>query len=394
MTSSGPLAGIRVVALEQAVAGPMCTRHLADLGAEVIKVERPVEGDFARHYDGNVKGLSTNFVWLNRGKRSLTLNMKDAEAVAALKKLASSADVVIQNLGPGAADRLGLGPKQLLKEYPRLVYCSISGYGEDGPYRDRKAYDLLVQGETAMIFTSGSPEEPAKIGVSVSDISAGMYAFSGILAALYEREKTGKGRALYVSLFDTSSEWMGVPLYHHMYSGKPLSRAGLHHNLIVPYGPYRCAGDEMINLAVQNERQWKNLCDALERPDIATDERFDNNKKRTENRTTLEPLLEEVLGQWDRSEVVRRLEASDVPFGEVNDTMGLAEHPQLAERGRWQQVDSEAGPIKLLKLPIIFDEELPDPLPIPSVGQHSEEILAELGYSGEQIAAMQERGAI
>jgi itaconate CoA-transferase len=393
LSSSAPLEGVRVVALEQAVAGPMATRHLADLGAEVIKIERPVEGDFARHYDGSVKGLSTNFVWLNRGKRSLTLNVKDPDALEALKKLAATADVVIQNLGPGAADRLGLGPKQLLAEYPRLIYCSISGYGEDGPYRDRKAYDLLVQGETALIFTSGSKEEPAKIGVSVSDISAGMYAFSGILAALYEREKTGKGRALYVSLFDTSAEWMSVPLYHHMYMGSPLVRAGLHHNLIVPYGPYRCGGGDMINLAVQNERQWKNLCDAIDRPDIAVDERFDNNKKRTENRALLEPLLEEVLSQWDRAEVVRRLEASDVPFGEVNDTMGLAEHPQLAERGRWQEVDSEAGAIKLLKLPIIFDDDLVDPLPIPAVGQHTAEILAELGYSAEQIAEMQERGA-
>lgn len=390
----GPLSGVRVVALEQAVAGPMATRHLADLGAEVIKIERPGEGDFARHYDGSVKGLSTNFVWLNRGKRSLTLNVKDPEALEALAKLVETADVVIQNLGPGAADRLGMGAKQLLERHPRLVYCSISGYGEDGPYRDRKAYDLLIQGEVGLIFTSGSEDEPAKIGVSVSDISAGMYAFSGILSALYAREKTGKGRALYVSLFDTSAEWMSVPLYHQMYTGKPLARAGIHHNLIVPYGPYRCGGDDMINLAVQNERQWKNLCDAIERPDVAVDPRFENNKLRTQNRKQLEPLLEEILGQWDRAEVVRRLEASDVPFGEVNDAGGLAEHAQLAERGRWQEVASEGGNVKLLKLPIIFDEELADPLPIPSVGQHSAEILGELGYSGEQVAAMQERGAV
>jgi itaconate CoA-transferase len=393
LNPSAPLYGVRVIALEQAVAGPMCTRHLADLGADVIKIERPVEGDFARHYDGNVKGLSTNFVWLNRGKRSLTLNVKDDEALEALTKLVDGADVVIQNLGPGAADRLGLGPKQLLEKHPRLVYCSISGYGEDGPYRERKAYDLLVQGETAMIFTSGTTEQPAKIGVSVSDISAGMYAFSGILAALYAREKTGKGGALYVSLFDTSAEWMGVPLYHRMYTGQPLARAGLHHNLIVPYGPYRCGGGEMINLAVQNERQWKNLCEAIDRPDIAVDARFENNKLRTQNRAELEPLLEEVLQQWGRAEVVRRLEASDVPFGEVNDAAGLAEHPQLAERGRWQESDSEAGPIKLLKLPIIFDEDVGEPLPIPAVGQHTMEILGELGYSAEQITAMQERGA-
>ncbi|MPZ23881.1 MAG: CoA transferase [Dehalococcoidia bacterium] len=394
MSATGPLSGVRVVALEQAVAGPMATRHLADLGADVIKIERPGEGDFARHYDGNVKGLSTNFVWLNRGKRSLTLNVKDPDAIAALQKLVGSADVMIQNLGPGAADRLGLGPKELSKTYPKLIYCSISGYGEDGPYRDRKAYDLLIQGETAMIFTSGTAEQPAKIGVSVSDISAGMYAFSAILAALYERERTGRGRALYISLFDTSAEWMSVPLYHHMYTGRPLSRAGLHHNLIVPYGPYRCGGDEMINLAVQNERQWRNLCDAIDRPDIAVDPRFNSNKLRTENRLVLEPLLEEVLTQWDRAEVVRRLEASDVPFGEVNDTIGLAEHPQLEERGRWVDVDSEAGEIKLLKLPIVLDEELPAPSAIPAVGEHTSEVLAELGYSDDEIGAMRERGAV
>lgn len=394
MDGDAPLSGVRVVALEQAVAGPMATRQLADLGAEVIKIERPGEGDFARHYDGSVKGMSTNFVWLNRGKRSLTLNVKDPDAIAALGKLVATADVVLQNLGPGAADRLGMGAKDLMERHPRLVYCSISGYGEDGPYRDRKAYDLLVQGEVGMIFTSGSAEEPAKIGVSVSDISAGMYAFSGILAALYAREKTGKGRALYVSLFDTSAEWMSVPLYHQMYTGKPLARAGVHHNLIVPYGPYACGGGDMINLAVQNERQWKNLCAAIERPDVASDPRFENNKLRTQNRTELEPLLEEILGQWDRAEVVRRLEESDVPFGEVNDAGGLAEHPQLEERGRWQEVGSESGNVKLLKLPIIFDEELPDPLPIPAVGQHTAEILGELGYSEEAVAEMQERGAV
>jgi crotonobetainyl-CoA:carnitine CoA-transferase CaiB-like acyl-CoA transferase len=391
---AGPLAGIRVLALEQAVAGPLCTRHLADLGADVIKIERPGGGDFARHYDTAVKGLSSYFVWLNRGKRSLTLNMKHDDARDILERLVASSDVLVQNLGPGAIDRLGFAPGRLRRDYPPLIITSISGYGSGGPYETRKAFDLLLQGETGVIATTGNGDELAKLGISVGDIGAAVYGTIGTLAALYERRATGAGRVVEPALFDALAEWMGYPAYYTMYGGEPPARAGVRHATVVPYGSYRCA-DGAVLFAVQTEAQWKAFCTTVcNHPEWETDERFTTSARRRINREALETMIEEAFSPLPRDEVVRRCEAADIPFGSVNEVAEFVAHPQLAARDRWREVASPAGPLRAIVPPIDLEGAPPRMGAIPDVGDHTDEVLAELGYTPEAIARLRATGAV
>jgi formyl-CoA transferase len=391
---AGPLAGIRVVALEQAVAGPLCTRHLADLGAEVIKIERPGGGDFARRYDTAVHGLSSYFFWLSRGKRSLTLDMKHTAANEVLERLIASADVLVQNLGPGAIDRLGFAPERLRRDYPSLIVTSISGYGAGGPFEMRKAFDLLLQGETGVIATTGNGEELAKLGISVGDIGAAVYGAMGTLAALYERRATGQGRLVETSLFDALAEWMGYPAYYTLYGGEPPARAGVRHATVVPYGSYRC-GDGAVLLAVQTESQWQAFCETVcEHAEWVGDARFDTSAGRRIHRDALEPMIEEVFATLPRSEVVRRLEAADIPFGSVNDVAEFVAHPQLATRDRWREVESPVGTLRAIIPPIDLEGMAPRMGPIPDVGQQTDEILTELGYGTEEIARLHEQGTV
>jgi itaconate CoA-transferase len=377
-----PLAGIRVVALEQAVAGPLCSRHLADLGADVVKIERPDGGDFARRYDTAVQGLAAHWVWLNRGKRSVALDVKQPDDRAVLDALLARADVFLHNLGPGAVDRLGLGWAALHERWPRLTSCAISGYGMDGPYRDRKAFDLLLQGESAVIAVTGSPEQPAKVGISIGDISAAMYALSSILAALYERQRTGKGRMIDVAMLDCLAEWMAPPIYYQLYDGVQPERAGVRHTTIVPYGPYRTGDGTSVNLAVQNEGQWARLCrDVLNRPEWVDHPRYRSNVLRTQNRAELEPLIEEALQAHTRATAQEALERADVPYGALNDVADLVAHPQLTARGRWYDVASEAGSVRALAHPLNI-VGMPQRMdPVPALGEHTEAIKRELGLA-------------
>ncbi len=390
-----PLAGLRVVALEQAVAAPLCSRHLADMGADVVKVERTDGGDMARRYDSVVKGLSAYFVWLNRGKRSLCLDVKHPQGLAILGQLLERADVFLHNLGPGVIERLGLGYDALHPALPRLIWCGISGYGPDGPYRDRRAYDLLLQAESGVMSQTGTPEEPAKVGISIADIAAGTIAFSAILLALLDRQRSGQGRRIDVSLLDCLAEWMGAPLYHYLYGNTILPRGGMRHNMIVPYGPYRCAGGAMVLLAVQNERQWETLCQAvLRRPELLDDPRFASNERRVAHRAILEPLIEAALADVTVEEAQARLAAADLPYAQLNDVAGLAAHPQLKARDRWRQADSPVGPLAALEPPFNLGGQPARMGPIPSAGQHTEDVLAELGYPPEARAALRASGAI
>jgi itaconate CoA-transferase len=390
----GPLAGLRVLALEQAVAGPLCTRHLADLGADVIKIERPGGGDFARQYDTAVKGLSSYFVWLNRGKRSLTLDMKRPEAREILERLVAASDVLVQNLGPGAIDRLGFAPVRLRRDYPALVITSISGYGSGGPYETRKAFDLLLQGETGVIATTGNGDQLAKVGISVGDIGAAVYGTIGTLAALYERRLMGQGRIVETSLFDALAEWMGYPAYYTLYGGSPPARAGVRHATVVPYGSYRCA-DGAVLFSVQTEAQWRAFCDVVcSHPEWEKDERFTTSTLRRVNREALEGKIEEVFATLPRSEVVRRLEAADVPFASVNEIDEFVAHPQLAARYRWREIDSPVGPLRAIVPPVDLEGMAPHMGAIPEVGEQTDQVLMELGYTPVEIAGLRESGVV
>jgi itaconate CoA-transferase len=380
-----PLAGITVVAVEQAVAAPFATRQLADLGARVIKIERPVVGDFARDYDATVNGMSSHFVWLNRSKESLTLDLKRSEAVDILRRLLARADVFIHNLAPGAMARLGFASADVRRDHPRLIACDVSGYGSTGPYRDKKAYDLLVQSESGVLSITGTEQEPAKVGISVADISAGMYAFSSILAALLRRDKTGEGSSLEVSLFDSLAEWMSYPIYY-AYGGTPPRRSGARHAVIAPYGPYTAGDDKVIYLGLQNEREWARFCaDVLRRPELADDERFSSNPRRVEHRDELDAAIMDAFRRFTAEQVIERLEAAHIANARMNTVPELIDHPQLAARDRWCQVDSPVGSVRMLKPP--FNIAGVDVLmgAIPSVGEHTDAILGELGIEETTI---------
>jgi itaconate CoA-transferase len=390
-----PLEGITVVSLEQAVAAPFATRQLADLGARVIKVERPQVGDFARSYDATVKGLSSHFVWLNRSKESLTLDLKKEGAREVLERLLERADVFVQNLAPGATGRLGFGTEALRERYPRLIVCDVSGYGSSGPYRDKKAYDLLVQCEAGLVSITGTPETPSKVGIAVADIAAGMYAYSGILAALLRCERTGEGAALEVSLFEALGEWMGFPVYYAMYSGKEPPRSGARHASIAPYGPFECGDGERIFFGVQNEREWERFCEAvLGRPEMAGDELFDDNSRRVENREALEEEISAVLGGLSSEEAIERLERAGIANARMRTVREFIEHPQLEARDRWREVGSPAGSLSASLPPIAMSDTEPVMAPIPEVGEHTDQILAELGYDEGAVAALRRQGAV
>jgi itaconate CoA-transferase len=378
--SSLPLEGVRVVAWEQAVAAPLASRHLADLGADVVKVERADGGDFARAYDSAVRGLSAYFVWLNRGKRSVVLDLKDGHHRRAFDTLLDRADVFIHNQGPGAADRMGCAYSVLKQRNPGLIACAISGYGPDGPHRDRKAYDLLLQGEAGVIALTGTQAEAAKIGISVADIASGMYAFSSILAALYQRARTGEGAEIQISMLEALVEWAMPAAYVAEYTGRAPSRAGARHNFVVPYGGYRVGDGSSVNLAVQNEGQWRRLCTVvLRRPELADDPRFRTNELRLRNRDELEPLIESLFSEDTRESVEGRLAEADVPFGVINTVQDVLQHPQLEARGRWFGIDSPVGELRAFHHPMnIVNLERPR-MRVPALGEHTAEVLCELG---------------
>lgn len=372
-----PLDGIVVVSCEQAVAAPFATRQLAELGARVIKVERPGGGDFARAYDETVHGLSSHFVWLNRSKESIAVDLKNDGGVMA--RLIERADVFVQNFAPGAAERLGLGAAELRERHPRLITCSISGYGPDGPYRDAKAYDLLIQSEAGLVSVTGSPDEPAKAGIPAADIGAGMYAFSGILAALYDRERTGVGTHLEISLFDALVEWMGFPLQYTAGSGAPPRRRGTSHAAIAPYGTFAAGDGTEVVIGIQNEREWVAFCaGVLGRPSLATDERFETGARRVANRPALHAEIGAALADLTGEQLTGRLSDARIAYGRRREVAEVLEHPQLAARDRWREVGSPVGPIRTLLPPITLPGREPRLDPIPAVGEHTEAILAWL----------------
>jgi len=376
--SSLPLTGLRVVALEQAVAGPFCSRQLADLGADVIKVERPDGGDFARSYDGALRGLSAYFAWLNRGKRSITLDLKQPRDLTICSRLIHRSDIFIHNLAPGAVERFGFGFEALAKSHPRLIWCGISGYGTDGPYREKKAYDLLVQAESGVMSLTGTPEAPAKVGISIADIASGFYAYSSILAALLNRNRTGRGERIDISMLESLTEWVVPALYVWQGTRNAPARAGMRHNMIVPYGVYVCA-DGAVNLAIQNDREWRRFClNVLESPNLADDARFASNANRLQNRAELENVIERKFRNLTQSELVKMLDRADIPCGAVNDMAAVANHAQLAARKRWTTASSPVGTIPVLIPPHNLGNAASRIGAVPGLGEHTREILAEL----------------
>jgi len=390
-----PLDGITVIALEHAIAAPFCSRQLADLGARVIKVERPGQGDFARGYDERVRGLSSHFVWVNRSKESLTLDLKRAEAAVILAQLLARADVLVQNLAPGAAARLGLDYGTLSARHPRLIVCDISGYGDSGPYRDKKAYDLLIQSEAAFLAVTGTPEEPSKAGCSIADISAGMYAYSGILAALLQRERSGSGCRVEVSLLETLTEWMSYPLYYAFEGAAPPPRTGSAHATIYPYGPFPAGDGKLVMLGLQNEREWQVFCEqVLGQPQLASDTRFASNTRRVAARRELRALIIEAFRALSAAQVVERLERARIANARLNEVSELWAHPQLAARDRWRQVQTPAGPIPALLPPGLPGRVAPRMDAVPALGEHTNSVLGELGYDAPAIGALRAAGVI
>jgi itaconate CoA-transferase len=390
-----PLDGITVVSLEHAIAAPFCTRQLADLGARVIKVERPGVGDFARAYDQRVRGEASHFVWVNRSKESLTLDLKQPAALGVLLDIIASADVLVQNLAPGAAARMGLGYEALHAAHPKLIVCDISGYGEDGPYRDKKAYDLLIQSEAGFLSVTGTPDDPSKAGNSIADIAAGMYAYTNILSALLLRGRTGEGSHIDVAMLESLGEWMGYPMYYAFEGAAPPPRSAAAHATIYPYGPFPAGDGGTVMLGLQNEREWRVFCDVvLLDAALATDARFDSNARRNTNREPLKAQIIATFSTLTTAEVLARLDAAHIANARMNDMAGLWAHPQLQARGRWQTVGSPAGDIPALLPPgrnSSFDYRMDA---VPAVGQHTEAILREWGRDTSAIAALRATEAI
>ncbi len=390
-----PLDGITVISLEHAIAAPFCSRQLADLGARVIKVERPLTGDFARAYDTRVNGEASHFVWTNRSKESITLDLKQKSALSILEELLEKADVLIQNLAPGASGRMGLSFELLHKKFPRLIVCDISGYGDDGPYRDKKAYDLLIQSEAGFLSVTGTKETPSKAGNSIADIAAGMYSYSNILSALILRSTTGLGSHIDLSMLEALSEWMGFPMYYSFNDQSPPPRSGAAHASIYPYGPFQAGDGGTVMLGLQNEREWKVFCDiVLKDLGLCMDTRFSSNASRNENREALKMLILDIFSELTTTEVIARLDHANIANARMNNMADLWSHPQLNARGRWKKIDSKAGKISALLPPgknNSFEYRMD---PIPELGQHTELILRSIGKSTEDITALRESGAI
>ncbi|BBY85418.1 L-carnitine dehydratase/bile acid-inducible protein F [Mycolicibacterium tokaiense] len=383
MTNMLPLRGLTVLSLEHAVAAPFATRQLADLGARVIKVERPGSGDFARQYDDSVNGSSSYFVWLNRSKESIALDVKTEQGQQVLHELADRADVVVQNLGPGAAARLGLSAEAIRENDPGKIVVSVTGWGSTGPWADRKAYDLLVQCETGLVSLTGTPDEVAKVGVSIADVAAGMYAFSGILAALYRRSMTGEGATIEVSLFEALAEWVGQPAHFTAGAGRQPGRFGAQHATIAPYGPFDAGDGHTILIAIQNEPEWSRFCaTVLQRPDLAQDPRFASSTLRVAHRSEVNAVITEAFAAWPSPELEERLTAARIAFAGVNTVSEFLEHPVLEARDRWRSVHTENGPIRALLPPLDLGVE-PRMDPVPALGEHTAAILAELGHAVE-----------
>lgn len=388
-----PLSGITVVSIEQAVAAPFATRQLADLGARVIKIERPTEGDFARGYDRSVAGLSSYFVWLNRSKESLTLDLKQPAAQEILARLIGRADVFVQNLAPGAADRLGAGSEELRARHPKLITCDVSGYGSTGPYADKKAYDMLIQAEVGLVSITGTEGAPSRVGISVADIAAGMYAYSGILTALLARHASGTGTAIEVSLFDALGEWMGAPAYYTAYGGTAPGRTGAAHATIAPYELFVSEDKVEIYLGIQNQREWVRFCEqVLGQPELASDPRFATNASRVAHRILLHATIAAVFAELRGTDILELLVSAGIAHAQRNSMDEFLEHPQLSERDRWCSIGSPVGPLRALRPPVRMDNADPVMGDIPALGQHSQAILEELGYDAGTIAAWRQEG--
>jgi itaconate CoA-transferase len=389
-----PLDGLTVITLEHAIAAPFCTRQLADLGARVIKIERPGGGDFARAYDERVRGLASHFVWCNRSKESLTLDVKQPAARRILAQLLQRADVLVQNLAPGAAARLGLSYEELRAEHPRLIVCDISGYGDSGPYRDKKAYDLLIQSESGFLSVTGTPLEPSKAGCSIADMAAGMYAYSNILAALIQRGRSGRGCRIDVSMLESMVEWMNFPLYYAFEGAPPPARAGAAHATIYPYGPFPAGDGKIVMLGLQNDREWIAFCQqVLLQPELAQDERYATNSRRVAARESLRTIIVAAFASLTAEQVIERLDDAQIANAHMNDMHDVWAHPQLKARGRWAEVVTPVGPIPTL-LPPGGTGVSPRMDPVPALGQHTASILAELGWDAAGIAGLREAGVV
>ncbi len=387
-----PLTGITVVSFEHAIAAPLCTRQLADQGARVIKIERRESGDFARHYDTRAEGQSSHFVWTNRGKESCTLDIKHEDAAPVLDRLLENCDVLVENLAPGALQRCGLGPDALQSRLPRLIYCSISGYGRDGPYAERKAYDLMVQAESGLLSVTGA-EQVAKSGISIADIAAGTQAHAAILAALLKRPRSKRGSVIEISMLEALVEWMGYPLYYSYADQIPPARTGADHASIYPYGAFQCKGGDNILFGIQNEREWHSFCTTiLKMPELASDARFDENRKRSEQRTLLRDLIEEKLQHWTAEEAGKALDAAEIAWARVNSMHEVWQHPQLRARHRFAEFTTPRGTLEGTIPPV--HAELKNLAPIPALGEHTHSLLSELGFSATEIADLQQRKVV
>lgn len=390
-----PLSGIKVISLEHSVGAPLCSRLLGDMGAEVIKIERPGKGDFGRYWDSSVKGLSSYFVWLNRNKRSIVINLKTSEGREILERMLKDADVFIQNLGPGGAEKLKIGPKTICKKFPGLIYCSVSGYGQDGPYKNEKAYDLLIQGESGLISLTGYEDKPAKVGVSMADISSGLYSTIAILSALVRRSTTAKGCSLDISMFDCMLDLVAGATLNYMHTGNLPKREGMRHNLIVPYGPFLASDNTYVSYAVENEEEWKEFCTSvIGRPDLINDPRFLSNEKRLNNRIALEETIESIFKTRTSKEWMKLLHKSDVACGRVNDLKALLKHPQLEYRRILQPLGTEKGLIFAISNPIKMDKLKLPMRQVPSLGQDTERVLRKLGYEPYQIKKLYENRVV